>query len=135
VTKHYYANGQHLATRVDDDLYYALPDPRGQFTLFANALINYSWRNNSGVEEIHAGQWGKPPYSLTHRRLRPAEERHLFRLTASRMVEGVMALTALEKAPGQWVDKVIGYRLSPYLFPRRWSLTEHTCQFHLPGTG
>jgi len=103
--------------------------------VFANALINYSWRNNSGVEEIHAGQQGKPPYPLTHRRLRPAEERHLFQLTASRMVEGVMTLTALEKTPGQWADKIVGYRMSPYLFPHRWSLTEHTCQFQLPGGG
>ncbi|MBN1993307.1 MAG: hypothetical protein JW953_11460 [Anaerolineae bacterium] len=33
VTKHYYANGQRIATRVDDDLYYVLGDHLGSTSL------------------------------------------------------------------------------------------------------
>jgi hypothetical protein len=37
VTKHYYANGQRIASRVDSELYYVLNEPTGQGTLFVDA--------------------------------------------------------------------------------------------------
>jgi hypothetical protein len=44
VTKHYYANGQRIASRVGDELYYVLNEPTGQGTVFVDS---------SGVEKGH----------------------------------------------------------------------------------
>ena len=38
VTEHYYANGQQLATRVGDELYYTLPDPTAQSSQGSTSL-------------------------------------------------------------------------------------------------
>ena len=99
--------------------------------VFANALVNYSWRNND-IEDIHAGRGGD--YSLSHRRIRPADERRLFRATALRMREGIVTLQSLLEAPGEWSQKIAPYHFVPDLLitPTHWTLTEETIEFSLP---
>jgi hypothetical protein len=46
VTKHYYANGQRIATRVDDDLYYILGDHLGSTNLVVDGEKNNELRKD-----------------------------------------------------------------------------------------
>jgi hypothetical protein len=98
---------------------------------FANALINYSWRNGSGVEAIHSGR--RCHLALSHRRIRPADERGLFRNTALCMKEGLEILLGMM---GDWSTMVLPFSLSGGLVgvvPNGWTLTGETHTFCLPG--
>ncbi len=102
--------------------------------VFANALVKYAWYQDNPVEGIRAGSPGG--YPLTRRRIGPADQERLLRVTASRMLEGVLALVAFQKESGvAWSRQVMPYHPSQggLIAARDWTLTEATCEFRLPG--
>jgi len=104
--------------------------------VLANALINFCWRNNGPVEDIHAGRY--PGYPLTMRRIRPSEQRALMRFTAGRLAQGIVAVGGLihEESSRDWTERVLPYHLVPWwlVTPSGWSLTEKTRDVWLPRT-
>jgi hypothetical protein len=100
--------------------------------VFANILINYSWRNESGIEDIHAGQYGE--YPLLRRRIRPSDERKMFHETAIRMEEGLFTMELLLNATGEWCEKISLFSMNPHLFPKGWTVTEEKHTFKLLGS-
>jgi hypothetical protein len=107
--------------------------------VFANALINYAWRNTGRTESLHTGGPGDPPYPLTQSRISLGAERRLFRVVARNMLEGVKALDlfgSLRTDRRMWQEKVLPYHYASGLLitPHGWSLTEDTSEVYLPGT-
>jgi hypothetical protein len=103
--------------------------------VFANALTNACWRNGP-VEGIHAGRLTVLP--LTQRRITKREERLLIRVTAERLVHGLLAafeLTQMEESERTWAERVLPYHLSPGLLiaPSGWTLNERTRTVRLFG--
>jgi hypothetical protein len=99
---------------------------------FANALLNYSWRNGSGVENIHAGR--HYPTSLSFRRIRSSDERALLNSTTLKLIEG---LYVIDRLPGEydWSQIALPY-YSPgallfLITPFEWTFTEETCPVRL----
>ncbi len=123
----------------DSDWYQArLAEAKAHPTrVLANALINYSWRIESPIEDIHSG-CSSLGYPLTHRRISPQEERELIRTTASRLADGLMSVFHLvrgDESERAWWERVLPYNLGAgwLITPTGWSLTERTCQVVLPG--
>jgi len=100
--------------------------------LFANALVNYAWRNGP-IEDIHAGEY--EGYPIDRRRVTPAQEGELMRFTSDRMATGMTALMSLA-ADGErrlWSEQVLPYGLAWMLLvtPTDWTLTEASREVHL----
>src|SRR5436309_8417756 len=57
----------------------------------ANGLIHVYWRNQSGIEDLHAGQWEAPP--LLQRRLTPQQEDALMQNMADGMTPSMHAIS------------------------------------------
>jgi hypothetical protein len=78
--------------------------------LFANALVNTSWRNGP-VEDIHAGDFRG--YPLDYRRVTDREERALMGFAADRLFTGVEVCRgfARERPPRSWSEQVLPYGL------------------------
>jgi len=102
--------------------------------VLANAMINYCWRNGP-IENIHAGT--DCSYPMTERRVAPSEERTLVRETAAAFAQGLLALDCLMGSENtrEWSDSVLPFQLAELMLvtPSRWSLTETTRGFELPG--
>jgi hypothetical protein len=105
--------------------------------VFANALVNFSWRNGP-IEGIHGG-YSSFEYPLTHCRILKQEERKLVRTTASRLADGLTAafyLVQNDEDDRTWWERVLPYNLAAlwHITPSGWSLTEQTRQVVLPGS-
>jgi hypothetical protein len=100
--------------------------------IFANALINYAWRNGP-IEDIHAGI--SQTKSLRHRHITPASERELVRDTAAKVREGFRVLDNWIIDDRPWAEKVTPYQFAQMLFvtPTGWSVTADTAEFTLAG--
>jgi hypothetical protein len=106
--------------------------------VFANALVNYAWRNTEPTESLHAGGPGDPPYPLTQSRISLGDERRLLHVVARNMLEGVKALDlfdSLHTDRRTWPERVLPYHCTSGLLitPHGWSLTEDTSEVYLPG--
>ncbi len=98
----------------------------------ANGLVNASWRNTSGIEEMHAGSWEALP--LLQRRIMPQQASTIVQNMAEGIVPSMHALyNALnKKSEDGWQERVfsLAIRFSP---PSSWSLTEQTREVLLEG--
>ena len=99
----------------------------------ANGLINASWRNTSGIEDIHAGRWEALP--LLQRRVTALQANTLVQNMAKEIVPSMHALYNVlnKKSEDGWQERVfsLAIRFSP---PPYWSLTEQTREVLLEGT-
>src|SRR5262249_19198851 len=91
----------------------------------ANGWINASWRNTSGIEDIHAGRWEALP--LLQRRLTVLQANTIVQNMAQEIVPSIHALYNVlkKKSEDGWRERVfsLAIRFSP---PPYWSLTEQT---------
>jgi len=98
----------------------------------ANGLIHASWRNASGIEDIHAGRWEALP--LLQRRIMPQQASTIVQNMAEGIVPSMHALynTLKKKSEDGWQERVfsLAIRFSP---PSSWSLTEQTRAVLLEG--
>ena len=99
--------------------------------VFANALVNFAWRNGP-VEDVHAGE--VRGYPLDCRRVTAAEERTLLDFAADRLATGmdVCRGLVLEQGGRSWPEQVVPYGLSRTITPIGWTLTEATRDVRLP---
>ena len=101
--------------------------------IFANALINLSWRNGP-VEDIHAGEFRG--YPLDQQRLTAGEERNLMAFASERLALGmsVSGKLAVEQQGRSWCEQVLPYGLAERLLitPSGWTLTESSRDVRLP---
>jgi hypothetical protein len=101
--------------------------------IFANALINWSWRNGP-VEDIHAGDF--QGYPLDQHRLTTGEERNLMTFASKRLALGmsVSGKLAMEQQGRSWCEQVLPYGLAHLLHitPSGWTLTESSRDVRLP---
>lgn len=99
---------------------------------FANVLLNYSWRNGSGVENIHAGKTYSAP--LSFRRIRPSDERALLSATALKLIEGLYVVDRLPKAY-DWNRIALPYYSQTARFsiitPSKWTFTDESSPVRL----
>jgi hypothetical protein len=102
--------------------------------VLANAIVNTCWRNNGPVEDIHAG-YSEGPLPLTQRRIMPAEERALVRVTSGHLAQAILTLFSLvsERSDRSWPERVLPFNLLPFITPHEWSLDEKTRQVWLFG--
>ena len=95
--------------------------------VFANALINFAWRNGP-VEDIHAGAFRG--YPLGVRRVTRPEEHQLMAFSSARMQRGMLVCgrLAFEESRGKWPEEILPFRLAGMLLitPSNWTLTERT---------
>jgi hypothetical protein len=100
--------------------------------VFANALVNTSWRNGP-VENIHAGSYRG--YPIDQRRVTPAEERELMLFASERLALGMTVCLQLliEQPPRSWSEQALPYALAEMLriTPSRWTLTESSREVRL----
>jgi hypothetical protein len=100
--------------------------------IFANALVNSSWRNGP-VENIHAGRYRG--YSLEHRRITVVEERELIDFASQRFALGMAVCSQIVTEPHQrpWREQVLPYGLAEILMvtPTGWTLTESSREVRL----
>ncbi len=103
--------------------------------VFANALLNTSWRNGP-VENIHAGTF--PAYPLDRRRVMPIEECELMAFASGRLAQGMTVCLhfSTEHPARPWSEQVLPYGLAEMLLitPSRWTLTETSKEVRLPAT-
>lgn len=101
--------------------------------VFANALLNTSWRNGP-VENIHAGTVAA--YPLDRRRVTPTEERELMAFASTRLAQGMTVCLhlSMERSGRSWSEQVLPYGLAEMLLitPSRWTLTETSREVRLP---
>jgi hypothetical protein len=98
----------------------------------ANGILNEHWRNESGIEGVHAGSVA-PPRPLTKCRLTRAEETLLMRETAELFVPTMRALYHVGSLPSEesWPEKALPYAIA-FKPPADWSLDEQTREIALP---
>jgi hypothetical protein len=98
----------------------------------ANGLINAYWRNKSGIEDIHAGQWSARP--LLQRRITPYQEYELVREIAEGFVPNMHAIYNVinKKSDDGWEERIFSLAIN-FHPPYDWSLTEQTRDVLLEG--
>lgn len=100
--------------------------------VLANSLINYCWRNNTSVEDLHAGTSGGYPLSI--RRLTTREARLVLLRTGRLLASAFLALN--EQMFGDdgrpWPTKALPFNANFLIAPRGWSLNEETRPIVLP---
>lgn len=98
----------------------------------ANGLIHTYWRNESGIEDIHAGTWAARP--LLQRRITLAQEDALVRRVAEGIVPGMHAVYSVvrKESSDSWEEqaRALALHFSP---PRSWSLSKQTAEVLLEG--
>lgn len=103
--------------------------------VFANALVNKSWRNGP-VESIHAGRCRG--YPSDQRRVTPMEERLLMGFASEQLTLGMAVCLQLasERPCRPWSEQVLPYGLAELLMitPSEWTLTEATREVRVPAT-
>ncbi len=101
--------------------------------IFANALINVSWRNGPG-EDIHAGEFRR--YPLDQHRITTEEERKLVTFASTRLALGmsVSGRLAMEQQGRSWCEQVLPYGLAQLLLitPSGWTLNESSRAIRRP---
>jgi hypothetical protein len=99
----------------------------------ANGILNEHWRNESGIEDVHAGSVA-PPRSLTQCRLTRAQETLLMQETAELFVPTMRALYHVVSKPSEetWPEQALPYAIA-FKPPADWSLDEQTREVALPG--
>jgi hypothetical protein len=101
--------------------------------VFANALVNTSWRNGP-VESLHAGP--VQGYPLEQRRATATEERALMRFASEGLALGMMVCRQLarERPARPWLEQVVPYGLASTMLitPSGWTLTETSRDVRLP---
>lgn len=98
----------------------------------ANGILNEHWRNESGIEDVHAGGIA-PPRPLLQRRLTKAQEVRLLQETAELFVPTMRALYAVGSLPSEetWPEQALPYVIA-FKPPMNWSLEEQTREITLP---
>lgn len=98
----------------------------------ANGLINIYWRNESGIEDIHAGAWAARP--LLQRRITLVQEDALVRQVAGGIVPGMHAVYSVvrKESEDSWEEQAqaLALHFSP---PGSWSLSKQTAEVLLEG--
>jgi hypothetical protein len=98
----------------------------------ANGILNEHWRNESGIEDVHAGGIA-PPRPLLQRRLTREQEARLLQETAELFVPTMRALYAVGSRPSEetWPEQALPYAIA-FKPPMNWSLDEQTREITLP---
>lgn len=98
----------------------------------ANGLINAYWRNESGIEDIHAGEWEARP--LLQRRITPAQEYTIVQEIAEGIVPSMHAIYNVvnKKSEDSWEERALSLAIN-FSPPDYWSLTEQTAEVLLEG--
>jgi hypothetical protein len=98
----------------------------------ANGLINAYWRNKSGIEDIHAGEWAACP--LLQRRITLAQEYTIMQKIAEGIVPSMHAIynVANKKSEDGWEERALSLAIN-FSPPDYWSLTEQTAEVLLEG--
>jgi hypothetical protein len=98
----------------------------------ANGILNEHCRNESGIEDVHAGSVA-PPRQLTQCRLTRAQEILLMQETAELFVPTMRALYHVVNKPSEesWPEKALPYAIA-FKPPADWSLDEQSREFALP---
>jgi hypothetical protein len=98
----------------------------------ANGLINAYWRNHSGIEDIHAGQWEARP--LLQGRITPMQEYTIVKEMAEGIVPSMHAIYNVinKKSEDSWEERVFSLAIN-FSPPDYWSLTEHSREVLLEG--
>jgi len=100
--------------------------------VFANCMVNFSWRNGP-IENIHAGKFRGYPLDL--RRITPQEERELTSFASGRFnVAMYRAYRSRDRsATPSWEATVFSYGLIPFVAPHGWSLGESSRSIKISG--
>jgi hypothetical protein len=98
----------------------------------ANGILNEHWRNESGIEDVHAGTIA-PPRPLTQCRLTRAQEALLMQETAELFVPTMRALYHVGSLPSEetWPQQALPYAIA-FKPPADWSLDEQIREIALP---
>ena len=98
----------------------------------ANGLINAYWRNKSGIEDIHAGQWEARP--LLQRRFTPMQEYTILQKVAEGIVPSMHAIYNVvnKKSEDDWEERVLSLAIN-FSPPNYWSLSAQTTEVLLEG--
>jgi len=98
----------------------------------ANGLINAYWRNKSGIENIHAGEWKARP--LLQRRITPIQEYTIVQKVAEGMVPSMHAIYNVinKKSEDGWEERALSLAIN-FSPPDYWSLSEQTAEVLLEG--
>lgn len=98
----------------------------------SNGLINAYWRNGSGIEDIHAGQWEARP--LLQRRITPLQEYTIVQNMAEGIVPSMHAIynAINKKGEDSWEERIFSFAIN-FSSPYNWSLTEQTTEVLLEG--
>lgn len=102
--------------------------------VFANALLNHAWRNDSPLEQLHAGTFDG--YPLDQRRMTRNEEQQLISFACERLACGLRVCRQLATVSPQrpWPDQVLPYALAgvSLITPTGWTLTESSREIRHP---
>jgi hypothetical protein len=98
----------------------------------ANGLINAYWRNKSGIEDIHAGEWEARP--LLQRRITPMQEYTIVQKVAEGIVPSMHAIYNVvnKKSEDGWEERALSLAIN-FSPPDYWSLTKRTTEVLLEG--
>jgi hypothetical protein len=98
----------------------------------ANGILNEHWRNESGIEDVHAGTIA-PPRPLTQSRITRAQEELLIQETTELFVPTMRALYNVVSKPSEetWPEQALPYAIA-FKPPADWSLDEQTREIALP---
>ena len=98
----------------------------------ANGILNEHWRNESGIEDVHAGTIALPR-PLTQCRLTRAQEALLMQETTELFVPTMRALYHVVSKPSEesWPEQALPYAIA-FKPPADWSLDEQTREIALP---
>jgi hypothetical protein len=98
----------------------------------ANGILNEHWRNESGIEDVHAGTIA-PPRPLTQSRITRAQEALLMQETTELFVPTMRALYHVVSKPSEesWPEQALPYAIA-FKPPADWSLDEQTREIALP---
>jgi len=98
----------------------------------ANGLINAYWRNKSGIEDIHAGEWEARP--LLQRRITPMQEYTIVQKVAEGIVPSMHAIYNVvnKKSEDDWDERVLSLAIN-FSPPDYWLLSAQTTEVLLEG--
>ena len=98
----------------------------------ANGLINAYWRNKSGIEDIHAGEWEARP--LLQRRITPMQEYTIVQKVAEGIVPSMHAIYNVvnKKSQDDWNERVLSLAIN-FSPPDYWSICAQTTEVLLEG--
>jgi hypothetical protein len=98
----------------------------------ANGILNEHWRNESGIEDVHAGTIA-PPRPLTQSRITREQEALLMQETTELFVPTMRALYNVVSKPSEdtWPEQALPYAIA-FKPPADWSLDEQTREIALP---